>query len=67
MADTDGAIVVTQPITADTVAVTVAATAAGVAKVTAAVGEECSWDMAAEATTVGAGTSSILPGRAEMP
>jgi hypothetical protein len=69
IADTDGAILVTQPITVATVtvAVTVADTAAGAAEVTAAVGEECTWDMAAEVTTVGAGTSSIMPGGAGMP
>jgi hypothetical protein len=67
-ADTDGAILVTQPMAPDTVAVTVAATVAVTVAVTVAeVGEECPWDTEAEATTVGDGTSSILSGGAGMP
>ncbi len=68
MADPDGAILVTQPITAATAMVAVTAAATATVEVTVAeVGEECSWDSGAEATTVGAGTSSILSGGAGMP
>jgi hypothetical protein len=65
MADTDGAIIATQPITAATVVVTV--TVADTVVATDVVGEECLWDSAAEATTAGDGTSSFPSGAAAMP
>jgi hypothetical protein len=65
MADTHGAILVTQPRTAATVAGTV--TVADTVVATDVVGEECSWDSGAEATTVVDGTSSFLSGGAAMP